>query len=335
MKFLITGASGFIGLVLCEHLLQLNHKVRAVTSSEEAEKRLIAELPHLSSRIELIRVDRKSFIPANWINACQDIDVVIHLGARAHVMKEINIDVDKMYRSANYEVTLALARAALYTGVNRFVFVSSIGVNGSFTKDKSFDEGDVPCPQDPYALSKLEAEKGLADLFDGSDGELVVVRSPLVYGPGVKGNFLSLLSIISKGFPLPFGKVKNTRSFIGVRNLVSFIFICSVHSEAAGKTFVISDGQDISSSDLIRILAKGMCINCHIFNFSYSYLKIISILFGQSNRLEKLCGDLQVNSKLARELLGWTPLFSLEEGLIEMAQWYRQIHIANKNKILN
>lgn len=327
-RLLVTGASGFVGQALCRLLLSKGHSLRATTSRPERLAVLRQQLEAgkvglpADASVGVVCVPFPALTELDWIEACRGVDVVIHLGGRAHVLNDSSLDPIAVYRQANRDMPLALARAAASGGVKRLVFVSSIGVNGNRTAGRPFSEADLPCPHDPYSQSKLEAEIGLRQLAAETGLEVVIVRPPLVYGPGVKGNMLSLLGLVGRGWPLPLAGVKNRRSLIGIDNLVDALTICATHPRAAGHMFLVSDGEDISTPDLVRQLAAGMGRPGRLFGVPYLWLNAGAGLIGQGHRLEKLCGDLQVDSTLIRQTLGWMPRMSMKEGLRKMAEWF-------------
>lgn len=225
------------------------------------------------------------------------------------------------FRKVNTQGTLHLANCAAKSGVKRFVFLSSIGVNGNESV-APFNESSMPNPVEAYAVSKLKAEEGLRKISDDTGMELVIVRPPLVYGRYCPGNFLALLGLVYRGIPLPFGAINNKRSFIGVHNLADFLVECIENSRAANKTFLISDDMDISTPDLMKVLASAMNRPAFLFPVPYRLLRTITSLIGKASTLDKLCGTLQVNSSFARKTLGWNQPVSLYQGLNDVAIWY-------------
>lgn len=314
MRILVTGATGFVGRALCQHLLRLDCRVRAVTSSADAQYRLLVASPSREG-LEVVRVGHEAYDPADWAEACDGIDFVIHLGARAHVLKEIAGDVEAVYQRANCEITLALASAACKSGVRRFVFISSIGVNGAATGNFPFD-ADSPCePHSPYARSKYAAELGLQRLALNNDLEVVIIRPPLVYGADAPGNFGTLMRAVRSGWPLPLGAVHNLRSLVALDNLVDFIVTCKTHPQAANQTFLISDGHDLSTAELIRGLAHAAGVPARLVPVPLWLLQVGAALLGKGDAVQRLCGNLQVDISKARSLLGWVPPVSVDEGL--------------------
>ena len=314
MHLLVTGASGFIGRKICQHLLQMNHRVRAVTSSHASDSRLFASLPD-ADRLDVVRVSHDAASALDWKQACSGVDAVIHLGARAHVLNVSVEDVLAVYRTANCEVTLALALAAIASGVQRFVFISSIGVNGAETFDAPFKEADSSAPHSPYAVSKYDAELGLGKLAEQKGLDVVIVRPPLVYGWSAPGNFGSLVRAVKLGWPLPLGAVHNQRSLVALDNLVDFIVTCITHPQAANHTFLVSDGHDLSTTELVRGMAQAAGVPARLLPVPVWALQAGATLLGKGDAVQRLCGNLQVDITKARSLLGWVPPVSVQEGL--------------------
>ena len=314
MRLLVTGASGFIGRRVCQNLTQLNHRVRTVTSSRASELRLFASVP-MEDILDVVRVNHEAISPLDWARACDGVGAVIHLAARAHVLRETLGDVYAVYRKANCEVTLALALAALESGVKRFIFVSSIGVNGAETFDAPFTPSDIAAPHSPYAVSKCEAEIGLSKLAEQRGLDVVIIRPPLVYGPGAPGNFGALMRAVQRGWPLPLGAVHNQRSLVALDNLVDFIITCITHPLAANQTFLVSDGQDLSTTELVRGMAQAAGLPARLLPLPVWALRAGASLLGKGDAVQRLCGNLQVDISKARSLLGWVPPVSVEEGL--------------------
>jgi nucleoside-diphosphate-sugar epimerase len=318
MKICVTGSTGFIGKPLCTKLLKNNYSVLAATRYSNTltfnfHKNLsIIKLDNFNSRINLQQ-------------ALSGVDCVIHCAAKAHAINKNKSDVLKAYREVNVEVTRNFAEQAANAGVKRFVFLSSIKVNGERTFGcETFKYSDVPLPEDAYGVSKFEAEQMLSELSKQTGLEVVIIRAPLVYGEGVKGNFLYLLDFLYRGIPLPFASVANLRSFIGLDNLIDFIIFCIKHPKVGGHTFLVSDGQDISTPNLIRKLTGAIGKSSHLFPVPLSLIKLIGRLTGKSMEVGRLVNSLRVDSSYAREVLGWRPSFSLDEGLEKTVKWYLQ-----------
>ena len=287
---LVTGASGFVGKALC------------------------AELSKRKIPIALIRLSREA--PENIAFALRQSSTVVHLAARVHVMKDAGLDPLLEYRLTNVDTTLKLARQAATNGVRRFVFVSSVKVNGESTVvGQYFSEEDKPNPEDPYGVSKMEAEQGLRQIALETGMEVVIIRPPLVYGPGVKANFAMLIRTVQRGWVLPLGSVHNKRSLVALANLVDFIIHCSAHPSAANQTFFVSDDMDISTSDLVCSVARAVGRPARLLSLPVPILRITGRILGRSNTIDRLCNNLQVDISKAKNLLNWRPVISMEEGL--------------------
>ena len=251
-----------------------------------------------------------------WSTVLRGKDAVIHLAARVHVMRESAGDPLAEFRRVNTEGTLNLARQAVLAGVKRFVFISSVKVNGESTEPgHSFTEADTPNPQDAYGQSKHEAEQGLRQLSADTGMEVVIIRPPLVYGPGVKANFAVLMRAVQRGWPLPLGAVHNQRSLVALDNLVDLIVTCITHPQAANQTFLVSDGEDLSTPDLIRRMARALNRSARLLPVPVLALQAGASLLGKGDAVQRLCGNLQIDISKARSLLGWLPPWSVDEGL--------------------
>lgn len=252
----------------------------------------------------------------DWRVALADVRVVVHLAARVHVMQDNVPDPLAEFRRINVAGTLNLARQAVQAGVRRFVFVSSIKVNGEETlPGHSFTADDTPAPSDHYGISKLEAEQGLKEIASQTGMELVIIRPPLVYGPGVRANFHMLLRAVARGVPLPLGGLNNKRSLVALDNLVNFIMTCITHPDAANQTFLVSDGEDLSTTELICRIANALGKPARLISIPLWMLKVGSMLLNKRDSLQRLSGNLQVDISKARDLLGWKPPLSVDEGL--------------------
>ena len=300
MKALVTGATGFVGTALCAMLAASGYGVVPAVRSK-------AGLPR---EVVVGNLDAST----DWRPALNGCDVVIHLAARVHVMNDIAQDALALYRLANTEATLNLARQAAEVGVKRFIFISTIKVNGE-GRDEPYQETDVPRPEDAYAISKWEAEQGLLRIAADTGLEVVILRPPLVYGPGVKANFLRLMQTVQSGWPLPLGAIRNRRSFLYLGNFVDAIRLCVEHPAAAGRTFLLDDGEPVSTPDLIRALARAMGRPARLLAVPVSVLELAGALFGKRAAVARLAGSLYVDSSLIRSRLGWTPPYSMEAGL--------------------
>lgn len=302
-RVLVTGANGFIGKMLCQTLAarpyEVSGLVRTVREPVQSIEYVEADLEHSDS----LRA------------ACQDFDCIVHLAGRAHVLSEYDGNPLEAFRRANCAATLRLAQQAVQSGVRRFIFISSIGVNGAETFEKPFDEFSSSKPHADYAISKLEAEEGLKKLLAGAETELVIIRPPLVYGIDAPGNFGRLLKLVATGLPLPLGGANNRRSIISLENLVSFISLCIEHPAAAGQLFLVSDGRDISTTQMVKALAQGMGKKPLMLPVPDALLKVGAKLLGKESLYTQLYRSLQVDSSKARSLLGWKPQENTLEAL--------------------
>lgn len=304
MKVLITGATGFVGGALCEELSRVGFDVLATVRGPRAST------GEISNTYVVGEIDSET----DWCTALNGVNAVVHLAARVHVMRDAAVDPMAAFRAVNTEGTLNLARQSAAAGVQRFVFISSIKVNGEGS-NISFAETDSPSPLDAYAISKWEAEQGLREIESKTGMEVVILRPPLVYGPDVKANFLRLMQAVAKGLPLPFGRIENHRSLLFLGNFTDAIRLCLEHPAAAGKTYLLSDGQDVSSADLIRLIAS--CMNCspRLLPIPAIWLRLAGRLLGRTAEMDRLLGSLMVDSSAIRRDLGWQPPYTLEQGL--------------------
>lgn len=311
MTVLVTGASGFIGQHLRRVLAARHMHVRttARTSGSADPDAVVIE-----------RIDGRT----DWSSAVAGAHSVVHLAARVHVMDEPSAASLQAFREINTEGSANLAEQAATAGVRRFIYLSTIKVNGDSTDATPFRESDVPAPADAYAISKWEAEQRLRDIAQRTGLELVVVRPPLVYGPGVKGNILRLLRWIELGIPLPFANVENRRSLIGLDNLVDFIVHCLDHPNAANETFLIADERNISTAELVCAMACGMGKKCRLFPMPKRSVHALLKIGGKAGLWQRLWDDLQVDPSKARRLLNWRPPTDISAGLAEVGRWYRQ-----------
>jgi UDP-glucose 4-epimerase len=307
MKVLMTGANGFVGTAL---LVQLIDSGCEVVSAVRHKSDLLHE-------VVLGNLDAST----DWRAALAGCNAVVHLAARVHVMNDTAQNPLVLYRSTNTEATLNLARQAAQAGVKRFVFVSSVKVNGE-GRDEPYRETDAPAPEDAYAISKWEAEQGLREIEAQTGLEVVVLRPPLVYGPGAKANFQRLLRTVARGWPLPLGAIRNRRSLLYLGNFVDAIRLCVEHPAAAGQTFLLDDGQPVSTPELVRAVARAMGRPARLLSVPVGALALAGSLLGKRAAVARLTGSLWVDSSLIRTHLGWTPPFTMQRGLeATIAAW--------------
>ena len=307
MKVLVTGASGFVGsaivLKLCaDNRYQVSGSVRKIPENQPTVARFF-KVPEIDANTD-------------WGSVLSGVDTIIHTAARVHVLNDKADDPLSQYREVNVEGTLNLARQAVNANVKRFVFISSIKVNGEFTlPGKPFTAADKANPSDPYSVSKWEAEVGLKQLATESGLEVVIIRPPLVYGPGVKANFQRMMRWISGGAPLPLGSIDNKRSLVGIDNLVDLIVTCIEHPAAANQIFMAADGQDCSTTEMLRAIGRAFGKPVRLYPCPVGLLLFLASLVGQKAVVQRLTRNLQLDISRARSLLGWEPPVSLEDGL--------------------
>jgi nucleoside-diphosphate-sugar epimerase len=314
---LLTGSSGFVGSALIIRLLKDKVALRAVVRRENYQ---------LPMDVDSVRV-RELTARNDWRESLSRVDAVIHLAARVHVMHDKVADPMTEFRLVNVECTLNLARQAAEAGVRRFVFVSSIKVNGESTLiGHSFSAEDEPNPQDSYGISKHEAEQGLRLLAEETGMEVVIIRPPLVYGPGVKANFASMMSWLARGVPLPFGAIHNQRSLVALDNLVDFIVTCLEHPKAANQTFLVSDGDDMSTTQLLQRLGAALGKPARLIPVPVGAMQYAATLLGKGAVAQRLFGSLQVDNSKTSDLLGWQPVVSVEEAVRKTAEAFIAEH---------
>lgn len=299
MKILVTGANGFVGQCLRPTLIAHGHSI-ATFSRHPIQN--IKTIPFDINYTNIVDEDIKKY------------EVLIHLAGRAHVMHETEQDVYQAYKEVNVDYTLKVAKHAHDSGVKRFVFLSSIKVNGEHTS-AAFNEENTPNPQDAYGQTKLEAEEALKAFCQSHGMEYVIIRPPLIYGLGVKANFKALIKLCQLPIPLPLGKVENKRSFVGLDNLCDFILLCCKHPKAANQTFLISDDEDVSTTELISTIRQALGKKPWLMPIASRYLDQLFKLLGKASYSERLLGNLQVDITKAKNLLGWQPPYTVEQGI--------------------
>jgi nucleoside-diphosphate-sugar epimerase len=303
---LITGATGFVGSGVVARLAADGVETLACVRSD------IVSMP------EGVRIVPMAELTANtdWRQALAGVKSLVHLAARVHVMHDTEADPLTAFRAVNVDGTLNLALQSAAAGVKRFVFISSVKVNGESTSPgRAFTESDAHNPQDAYGQSKHEAEQGLRQLSADTGMEVVIIRPPLVYGPGVKANFAALMRAVQRCWPLPLGAVHNQRSLVALDNLVDFIITCINHPQAANQTFLMSDGKDLSTTELVRGMAHAAGVPARLLPLPVWALQAGASLLGKGDAVQRLCGNLQIDISKAQNLLGWVPPVSVEEGL--------------------
>lgn len=317
MKFVVTGANGFIGRAITQELARRGHQVCAAARHE------INNLPAGAEWREAPDLGAD----ADWSLVVKDADIVIHCAARVHVMEEQESDPLTAFRAANRDGTLALAQAAERAGTKRLVFLSSIKVNGESTAPgQSFSPNDEPAPTDPYGVSKAEAETELRRFAGESALEIVIIRPVLVYGPGVKANFAALLHAVKRGMPLPLGSIHNRRSLVYLGNLVDLAVCTATHPTANGQTFIASDGEDLSTTQLLHRIGKAVGKPARLLPCSAAIIRLTAAIIGRGAAARRLTESLAVDNSAAQRKLGWEPPFTVDSGLAETALKEGSIH---------
>ncbi len=318
MRCLITGGSGFIGRALTSHMLTLGmgYDVRLALRQSPRVDQIVG--------VEIVDIGSLS-LKNNWTVALRDVDKVVHLAARVHVTKDKSLDPLAEFRRVNVDGTVNLARQAAAAGVRRFVFLSSIKVNGEFTQvGRSFTADDTPAPEGPYGVSKHEAEQLLRQIAAETGMEVVIIRPPLVYGPSVKANFEWMMRWLACDVPLPLAAVTNNRrSLVALDNLVDLIITCLSHPAAANQTFLVSDDEDLSTTDLLRRIGSALGHPARLFYMPPSILKLGAKLIAKPDIYQRLCGSLQLNIAKTQRILGWVPPLSVDEGLRRVTEGFR------------
>lgn len=311
----ISGASGFVGGALLASLGARGWGIRGIARSGVAGSGLLRS-PELGAH-------------ADWSSLLSGCAAVVHAAARVHVMRDTADDSLAEFRRVNVDGTLALARSAARAGVRRFIFLSSVKVNGEETAPgRAFRHDDTPAPVDPYGVSKLEAERGLRELGNDTGMEIVVIRPPLVYGPGVKANFRSMMRWVHRGVPLPFGAIRNKRSFIALDNLVDLVGSCLEHRTAPGGVFLASDGEDLSTPELLERVGRALGRPARLVSVPGTLLRLAATVVGKRDLGRRLCGSLQVDISMTRQRLGWTPPVSVDEALEKTVRHFLEFDAA-------
>ncbi len=313
MNVLVTGASGFVGSAVVRRLAYDGKMVRA------AVRRPLRDLPPSVGKAYVANLDSTT----DWSAALRHVDVVVHASARVHVMRESVLDPLAEFRRVNVEGTIALARASARAGVKRLIFISSVKVNGERTLcGRPFTADDVAAPLDAYGVSKFEAEQALHAIAAQTGLEIVIIRPVLIYGPGVKGNFLSMMRWLRKGIPLPFGAIQNRRSLIALDNLVDLIDLCLSHPGAAGQVFLAADGADLSTPELLRLTANALECPARLIPVPVALVRGMASMVGMAGVAERLCGSLQADIGKTQRLLAWRPPVSTEKSVTRTAQFF-------------
>jgi len=315
-KILVTGASGFVGSALCSHFIKCGHNVIGTV-------RKLPVLPVLGVDYRIV-----SDLDSNtaWNDSIfSGVETIIHCAARVHVMNEYAQNPLNEFRRINTQGTDTLARSAAKAGVRKFIFLSSIKVNGeSSSMSSPIDETSPTNPKDYYGISKLEAERSLLNIANETGMETVIFRLPLVYGPGVRGNFIKLLKMVDRGIPLPFSLVNNLRSLINVNNLTDVIEVCLKDHRAVGKTYMVSDSEDVSTVQLISKMAHALERPVRLWPCPLRLIELAGMLAGRSDEVSRILGSLRIDSNKIYSELGWTPTYTLTQGLSQISAWYHR-----------
>jgi len=326
MTTLITGANGFVGSAICARLHRDGVTVRCVVRSQNSK-------PDGAEAFAIGSLSSET----DWTASLLNVEQVVHLAARVHVMNDTSSDPLIEFRRVNVEGTAALARQAAIAGVKRFVFLSSVKVNGEFTEaGHPFTADDVPAPEDAYGISKYEAEQLLRQIAAETGMELVIIRSPLVYGPGVKANFESMMGWLGRGVPIPLAGVSvNRRSLVALDNLVDLVVTCLHHPAAGNQIFLVSDGEDLSTAQLLKRMGAAMGQQARLFYLPSALLKLGAKILNKPSTYRRLCGSLQVDIGKTRHLLDWTPPLSVDEGLRRAAEGFNKVRSVTLKKHKN
>lgn len=310
MRLAVTGANGFVGAALCRSAGEAGSEVVRIvrrTGTNETQTKVVGE------------IDGRT----DWRNVLRGVDAVVHLAARVHVMRETAADPLMAFRATNVVGTRRLAEAAAAAGVRRLILVSTIKVLGEAMAARPFVPDDPPAPADPYSQSKLEAEAAVREVSERAGLEVVIVRPPLVHGPGVGGNLRRLMSLIRMGVPLPFGGVRNRRSLVGVENLSALLLHAAIVPQAAGQTLLVADQPPLSTPALVRLIAARMGRPPRLWSVPAGLLRGLGRLTGRAAEVERLVDSLEVDDRQSRDLLGWSPRLTLEEGIGAMVDAFQ------------
>ncbi len=317
-KVLITGANGFVGQAVCQHLTDAKFIVRKALRQQRDNQVQPQDDCQIVGEIST---------NTDWSQALSGIDSIVHLAARVHVMNDSVSDPLSEFRKVNVAGTINLAKQAVRANVRRFIFVSSIKVNGEKTEGNYFTESDVPAPQDPYGISKFEAEQSLLEIARLTGLEVVILRPPLMYGPAVKANFYQLMNAIYKRWPLPLGKVNNQRSLLYVSTFADAIKTCLIHPNASGKTFLVSDEKSLSTAELIEKMGHFLQSSPRLFNIPVAWMKLGGKCLGKASVIDRLTSSLVIDSNKIRQELSWASPYSFDAGIQKTAEWF----LANKS----
>jgi UDP-N-acetyl-alpha-D-quinovosamine dehydrogenase len=317
MNVLVTGATGFVGRALCALLVRRGHELRGSTRWTSG-----MAAPGAGTTVAVGEIGPTT----DWTAAVEGMDAVVHLAARVHMLEDTAAGALAEYRRTNVEGTRSLAAAALRAGVRRLVFLSSAKVHGERSV-RPFTEVDAPHPEDAYAVSKLEAEEALKETLAGSQTQWTILRPPLVYGQGVRANFLRLLRVVARGVPLPLAGIDNRRSLIYVGNLVAAVEACLEEEGAGGRTWLVSDGEDLSTPELVRRLARALNRPARLVPVPVRLLRLAGALSGRAAAVDRLVDSLQVDATAIRAALQWTPAYTVDQGLVETACWFRAAQV--------